>query len=111
MTGIDLISANTVVLNYVLINTSTYTATASNYFIGLDSISAGSPVTITLPDVNTLTKGQVLVFKDEVGGVTANGITISQNGTELIDNAPSYNFSTDYESLNLYWNSSKWLIF
>lgn len=109
--GYDLISANTIVLNHTTVTTTTYNATVANYFIGVDSITAGGLVTINLPDPNTLSVGQVLIIKDEVGGVLTNGITIMRNSLELIDDAASYNFSNNYESVSIYWNGTNWMIF
>jgi hypothetical protein len=76
----------------------------------VDSITAGTSVSITLPKIDTLTAGQVLVFKDAAGGTTTHGINVVQHGGEFIDGGTSYAFSFDYESLAICWDGTNWLI-
>ena len=56
-----------------LVTTATYTATANDYYIG---VNRNGPVSITLP---TVSNGKELTIKDESGNCATNPITIVGN--------------------------------
>lgn len=89
----------------------TYTATATSLalnnteiIIGVTSTAAAR--TITLPNTG-LVAGQRFVVKDESGAAATNNITISGNGAN-IDGAATKLISTNYGSVDLYFNGTNW---
>jgi hypothetical protein len=64
---------------------SPYTVPAGTDIIGVD-VTAG-PVTVTLPAANSVPSGKILIVKNELGNAGTNAITISRNGTDLINSA------------------------
>ncbi len=73
--------------------TANYTATRTDYIIGVDTTS--SAVTITLPIIVSSDEGRRWVVKDEGGNAATNNITIATEGSETIDGA-----STDVIDVN-----------
>jgi len=90
--------------------TSNYTATISDYFIGVNS--SGGAFAVTLPDAATSNDGQTWVIKDEGGAANTNNITISASGSQQIDGENSVVLESPYASIQLYSNgSNKFYIF
>ena len=91
-----------------------YKATATSYSVlSTDSIigvtSNASARTITLPN-SGLTVGQCFTVKDEAGtAASANNITISGNGAN-IDGAATYVITTNYGSVDIYWNGTQFYL-
>ncbi len=84
-----------------LIDTETYAAAATEYFLGV--IYSGE-TTITLP-AGTL--GKVFVVKDSVGDAETNPITITTTGS-TIDGSASYIIDIDWASISLVYNGIEW---
>jgi hypothetical protein len=78
-----------------LVNTSTYVATASDYYIG---VNYAGPVSITLP---TVSDGSQLIIKDESGNCANNPITLV--GT--VDNNTNVQLAFNNGSLTLIYRS------
>jgi hypothetical protein len=78
-----------------LVNTSTYVATASDYYIG---VNYAGPVSITLP---TVSDGNQLIIKDESGNCANNPITLV--GT--VDNNTNIQLAFNNGSLTLIYRS------
>jgi hypothetical protein len=90
-----------------------YTQTAISYqVLGTDVIigvsNTAAPRTITMPNTGIVT-GQRWTIKDESGGAAGNNITVNGNGY-LIDGAATFPISTNYGSMDLYYNGSAFYI-
>ncbi len=94
-TGADLISTIGV--------TGSYTATATDEYIGVYSAAA---VTITLP---TGVTGRVYIIKDEYGQGSGK-ITVQPSGIEKIDNANNYIISVPNQSVSVVFRGGQWRI-
>lgn len=94
-TGADLIS--------VYGTNTSYTATANDEYIGVNSVSA---VTITLP---LGTDGRVYTVKDEYGQGSGK-ITIQPSGTEKIDGKNNYIISVPYQTVSSVFRAGQWRI-
>jgi len=86
---------------------ASYQVLATDYTIGVTSTAAAR--TITMPN-SGIAQGQSWVIKDESGGAATNNITISGNGFN-IDGAATFVISTNYGSVDIYWNGSAYFIF
>jgi hypothetical protein len=93
--GADLIS--------VYGTTTSYTATANDEYIGVNSASA---VTITLPSG---VPGRVYTIKDEYGQGSGK-ITLSPQTGEKIDNNNTYVISVPYQSVSVVFRAGQWRI-
>lgn len=101
---------------YKVTNTTIYSASASDYIIG---VSASNGVTIRLPSASVDTSGRVLIIKDEfqfasgrVEGPT-NQIAISgaHLSSDTVDHQDFYGLSGDNASVTLYSDGSgNWFI-
>lgn len=83
-------------------NTS-YTATANDEYIGVNSVNA---VTITLP---LGTDGRVYTIKDEYGQGSGK-ITIQPSSGEKIDGKNNYVISVPYQSVSSVFRAGQWRI-
>jgi hypothetical protein len=83
--------------------TTNYTATLTDEYIGVSSISN---ITITLP---TAVDGRVYIIKDEYGQGSGK-ITIQPQVGEKIDNKINYVISTPYQSVQVVYRNSNWWI-
>jgi len=83
--------------------TSTMTASASDYFIG---VSASSTIIVQMPGAETLSSGQLFVVKDEGGNAGNYNITIKSSGSQTIDGETSIILESPFASVNLYTNGS-----
>ena len=84
--------------------TAAATASATDYFIGVDTTGGG--VDLRLPAANTLSDGQMFIVKDEGGVAHTNKITILASGAETIDGQNSVVLKSPFASLQLYCNGS-----
>jgi hypothetical protein len=84
--------------------TTSYTATADDEYIGVNS---SAPVTITLP-VNPA-QGRVYIIKDELGQGSGK-ITIQPPAGTLIDTKVNYIIGTPYQSVQMVYRASGWWI-
>lgn len=71
--------------------------------------STGAARAVTLPAASTAPAGQQFTVKDEGGGATANNITITRAGSDVIDGATTYVLDANYEAVTFYSDGvSKW---
>ncbi len=84
--------------------TATYTASATDYYIGMDS--TGGTISLRLPDAAALSDGQTYVVKDEGGAASSNNITIVASGSQTIDGQNQVVLESPYASLQLYCNGT-----
>lgn len=95
------------ILTYVQPGAYPYTVLALDYYIAVDSASAR---TINLP--NAPTTGKSYVIKDRVGSAATNNITVTTpGGAVLIDGSTTFVISTNYGSINVVFNGTKYEIF
>ena len=93
-----------------LLVSSDYSATTSDYYIGVDTTS--TTVKVTLPLANSLVNGQTLVVKDEGRNAGTNIITISGSGVDTIDGLNQVFLESPYSAIQLYCNGvSKYFIY
>jgi hypothetical protein len=89
--------------------TSNYTATSSDYYIGVN----GPGVTVTLPVGSTLWVGKTYVIKDESGKVSPNSnykFNIQTAGPDKIDGTNSITVTVAYIAITVLWTGSFWSI-
>ena len=85
--------------------TSAYTVAVDDHIIGVDT--SGGTVTITLPDADTFTSGQVFIIKDEGASAASNNITITTDTSgDKIDGSNSVLLDSDRASVNIYTDGS-----
>jgi|10_taG_2_1085330.scaffolds.fasta_scaffold29437_2 hypothetical protein len=85
-----------------------YTASAGDYFLGVDTSAA---VSISL-DATSFDDGQVLVIKDEAGSASTNVITLTAAVAQTIDvDYRSVVIESPFGAVNLYTDSTNWFIF
>jgi len=85
--------------------TSAYTVAVDDHIIGVDT--SGGTVTITLPDADTFTAGQVFIIKDEGANAASNNITITTDTSgDKIDGSNSVLLDSDRASVNIYTDGS-----
>ena len=98
-------------VNYRTISTTTFTASASDYIVGLSNASA---ITLRLLDASVVGAGSLLVVKDEVGNPRANPneITISASSGQTVDGGTHTQLGAGSRvSVTLYSNGvDKWFI-
>lgn len=89
---------------------STITASANDYFIGINS--SGGAFEIRLLGASVLDNGQMLVVKDENGSTGTNNVTIRASGSQTIDGKNSIVLESPNASVQLYCDgTSKYFIF
>lgn len=101
--GTITVSATGADLIHVYGTTTSYTVTADDEYIGVNSVSA---VTITLP---ISVDGRVYTIKDEHGNGSGK-ITIAPPVGELIDGKSNYIISVPYQSVNVVCRAGNWWI-
>jgi len=95
-------------VNYRSISTNVFTASASDYIVGMTNVSAS---TVRLLSAAAVGSGSILVIKDEVGNPrdSAAKITISASAGQTVDSQPHTDIQGTMISLTLYSNgSTKW---
>ena len=92
-------------------NASAYTILATDQYVGSIHSTTGATA-ITLPLGSGVTVGRQYVIKDE-GGNAGNGgrrITITANGSDLIDGAATRTITSNYGALTIIWTGTKWSV-
>jgi hypothetical protein len=98
----------TITLRYTYVNTSPYVVTSSDEFLGVDS--SIMPITIELP--NAPSTGRVYIIKDLTGSSSSNNITVTTvGGVVNIDGSSTFVMNASYESIEVLFNGSSYLIF
>jgi len=105
-------SSNNLTINSGLVHkrqtvTTTYTASVSDYILGVTSV----PVNI-LFDATTFSNGQVIVIKDESGNASSGTpITMDASASQTVDGANNAVIESPYGAVLLYSNGSNWFIY
>lgn len=95
-------------LTYTAVNTTPYVVQATDQFLGVDS--SGGAITIQLP--NAPATGRVYVIKDATGSAATNNITVTTvGGVVLIDGAATFVMNTAYQSINVLFNGTQYLVY
>ena len=97
-------------VNYRSISTTTFTASPSDYIVGLTNTNA---ITVTLPDAGDVGAGALLVIKDEDTGARSSGnkITVSASSGDQVDNTTHTTIEGSMVSKTFYSNGgTKWFI-
>ena len=89
----------------VTLTSTNYTVLVSDYLISVDAQSG--PINITMPA--SPSTGAEFIVKDANGNAGTNNITILGNGHN-VDGASSFVMTSNYESITLIYNGSKWSI-
>jgi hypothetical protein len=93
---------------YTSVTTSPYAALSSDLFLGVTTSSLA--ITVQLP--NAPATGQNYVIKDVSGNAATNNITVTTvGGSVTIDGVTSYTMNTNYESINVLFNGSAYLVY
>ncbi len=80
--------------------TSDTTASATDYYLGLDS--TGGSIEVRLLDASVLSSGHTYVLKDEAGVAHTNNITILPSGAQTIDGQTSAVLESPYAAIQIY---------
>ena len=83
---------------------SNYSATTTDYYIGVDSTS--NIVKVTLPVATSMLDGQTIIVKDEGGSANTNNITISGSAADTIDGQNQVVLESPHASIQLYCNGA-----
>jgi hypothetical protein len=106
--SITIASSGTTRLTYTAVSTTPYVVLITDEFLGVDSTAA--PITIELP--NAPATGTVWIIKDVSGTSGTNNITVTTvGGVVLVDAAATFVMNTAYESINVLFNGTKYLVY
>lgn len=86
---------------------SSYTALATDYYIGVTGTGANQ--TINLPTAASIT-GRVYIIKDEAGDAATNNITIDGSAAETIDGAATAVINANYGFRAILSDGANWMI-
>lgn len=107
----SVISAQSTILNRIVISSS-HNLLLSNYFIGVDSLSATASITIQLPRASGSISGRSFLIKDETGNCDQNNIIIQTSGSDTLDGQSNVVVDSPYASLHVYTDGiSRWFIY
>jgi hypothetical protein len=103
-------TASIVVSQVVTAQSTSYTATSSDYYIGM---SNGG--TVNLPQGATLTRGKTYTIKDESGLAGKNqlyNIIIQASGADVIDGQSNVYVQLAYTAVNVMWTgtNNRWVL-
>lgn len=99
--AVTISTSGTSLMNTVLVPGVTYTATATDQYIGVSNVL---PVVITLPAGIT---GKTYTIKDEYG-TGFGGITVVPNGIETIDGLATYPITVPLASITVVFRGTGW---
>lgn len=91
-----------------LVSGSVYSVAATDYLIGITSLSYAP--TVGLPRPQLVAEGKTFIIKDEVGGAGTTTITVRSAGEETIDGASTTTLTNNYEALEFYTDGANWFI-
>jgi len=94
--------------NYTRVAGTSYTASVSDYIIGVPSTSNTN---ILIPSASQFGSGSILIVKDEYVGRVAGKITLSASVGYTIDNELYYILTGSAPAISLYSNGSNWFVF
>lgn len=94
------------------VDATTHTVTSDDYIITVKH-TVTAPVTITLPQISTLTDTagkKMYIIKDIGGSAGSNNITISAQGPDTIDGSSTFILSGDYNAVQIVSSGSNWYV-
>ena len=99
-------------LRYDIHSTSsaTYTLTTVDGRVMILADSSSNAITVNLP-VASENSGRIINIKDKGGNAGTNNITIDPDGSETIDGAASVAINTNYGSMTVLCDGTRWHIF
>lgn len=80
---------------------------ATDYYVG---VNFSGSVSIALPSGSTLHANRAFIVKDESGAASVNRITVTANGSDVIDGSSSVTIAINNGSITLFWTGSRWSI-
>ncbi len=96
------------VQTYTLVNTTPYVVLPTDQFLGVDTTALA--ITIQLP--NAPTTGRIYAIKDIIGNAPANNVTVTTvGGIVLIDGATTFVMNTSYESIQVLFTGTAYVVF
>ena len=100
--------SGTLVLNYTLVTTTPYVVQPNDEFLGVQT--SVMPITIELPNAPVV--GRVYMIKDISADALINPITVTTVcGVINIDGATTKNMNSTYQSIQVLFNGTSYLIF
>ncbi|CAB4121297.1 hypothetical protein UFOVP9_63 [uncultured Caudovirales phage] len=100
--------SGTLTLNYTAVSTTPYVVSSTDEFLGVNTTTLA--ITIELP--NAPATGRVYIVKDVTGLSPIHNITITTVGGAVdIDGATTYVMNSSFESVQLLFNGTEYLIF
>ena len=103
----DVLTLNTGLVHNRTAVASNYTASVTDYILGITSV----PVSIEF-DATLFAEGQVIVVKDESGAVSeTDKVTLVASGSQTVDGNASVEIDSPYGAVLLYSNGSNWFIY
>ncbi len=111
-----LLSASILMVDSKILNrtyiTSSFQINHSNYFIGVDTVTATSSVTVYLPHASGSVSGRTYMVKDECGNCNNNLIIVQPTNGDTIDGLSNVILDSPYASLHVYTDGiGKWFIY
>jgi hypothetical protein len=101
-------SSGILTLNYTTVATTPYVVLSTDSFMGVTTTTLA--ITIKLP--NAPTTGRVYIVKDVTGLSPIHNITLTTvGGVVEIDGATTYVMNSSFESVQLLFNGTEYLIF
>jgi hypothetical protein len=96
--------------NYTQVGAATYTASTSDYIIG---VALNSNVVITIPSPADFSAGAIMLIKDEVISRAGTNITLTGSPGEVynFDDATTYVITGTMPAISIYSNGSNWFVF
>lgn len=95
-------------LNYVTVTTTPYVVQSNDTVMGVNTTSLS--ITVQLPDAPHV--GRVYVIKDLTGFGAVRNITVTTvSGTVLVEASTSFVMNTSFESIQVLFNGTKYLVF
>jgi hypothetical protein len=105
--SITIAATGTTTLTYTLVNTSPYVVLSTDEFLGVDC--SGGAIQINLP--NAPSTGRTYTIKDITGSAGTHNITVTTVGGAInIDAAVTYVMNNNYQSVNVLFNGTNYLI-
>jgi hypothetical protein len=89
--------------NVITGRTTSFTASVANHYIGLTNGRS-----VTLPAGSTCPVGKTLIIKDEASNASANNITLTTSGGDLIDGNSTVTLALDNISVTTLWTGTRW---
>jgi hypothetical protein len=89
-----------------------YTIREIDYLVGIQSDTLTASMTLTLPAASGLLNGQTYVVKDEGGALDTHAVTVTTQGSDVIEGQTSVVLESPYASIQIYCNGlNKYFIY